>query len=83
MRACLVSIPSGRVIFPCGHLDRADEYALRGQICFKNELLLMLKVAGFKHIAASGDYADEEATAEHEDVVFMAIKGESSVSGPA
>jgi SAM-dependent methyltransferase len=57
-----------------GKLDKAEEYTLRGNIYFKNELLLMLKVAGFHDITVCGDYKEEIATADHEELVFTAIK---------
>ena len=57
-----------------GKLDTAEEYTLRGNIYFKNELLLMLKVAGFHDITVNGDYKEEMATADHEEVVFTALK---------
>ena len=44
---------------------------------FKNELLLMLNVAGFREISVRGDYTDERATADHEELVFTAIKENS------
>jgi len=57
-----------------GKLDRFEEYTLRGNIYFKNELLLMLKVAGFHDITICGDYKEEMATADHEEIVFTALK---------
>ena len=57
-----------------GKLDKSEEYTLRGNIYFKNELLLMLKVAGFHDITVCGNYKEEIATADHEDLVFTAIK---------
>ena len=57
-----------------GKLDQVEEYSLHGNIYFKNELLLMLKVAGFHDITVYGDYGNEGATADHEEVVFTAIK---------
>ncbi len=57
-----------------GKLDRVEEYTLRGNIYFKNELLLMLKVVGFHDITICGDYTEELATADHEEIVFTALK---------
>lgn len=57
-----------------GKLDKTEEYTLRGNIYFKHELLLMLKVAGFRDITVCGDYTEETATSEHEELVFTAIK---------
>ncbi len=57
-----------------GALVAAEEYTLRGMVYFKNELLLMLKVAGFREITVRGGYTDEPATADHADLVFTAIR---------
>ena len=57
-----------------GELVASEEYTLRGSIYFKNELLLMLKVAGFREITVYGDYRDEPPTADHEELVFIAIR---------
>lgn len=57
-----------------GKLVAAEEYTLRENMFLKNELLLMLKVAGFRDITVRGDYTDEPATAEHEELVFTAIR---------
>ena len=43
-------------------------------IYFKNELRLMLKMAGFREIVMCGDYTDDPATAEHANLVFIAIR---------
>jgi len=57
-----------------GKLVAAEEYALRGNIYFKQELLLMLKVAGFREISVRGDYTDQPATADSKELVFRAIR---------
>ena len=57
-----------------GILIVSEEYTLRGNIYFKNEVLLMLKLAGFDQITVRGDYTDEPASAEHEELVITAIK---------
>ncbi len=41
----------------------------------KNELVLMLEKAGFHEIQVNGDYSDEPATADHENLIFIAKKG--------
>ena len=63
-----------------GALVASEEYTLRGNMYFKNELLLMLKVAGFGEISVRGDYTDEPATAEHEELIFTAIKSKIASS---
>jgi SAM-dependent methyltransferase len=55
-------------------LVTSEEYTLRGNMYFKNELLLMLKTAGFQEINVHGDYTDQLATADHEELVFTAIR---------
>jgi SAM-dependent methyltransferase len=55
-------------------LVAAEEYILREDIYFKNELILMLKVAGFREITVHGDYTEEPPTAEHNELVFTAIR---------
>ena len=57
-----------------GEVTASEEYTLRGNMYFKNELLLMLKCAGFGEITVHGDYTDELATADHEELIFTAIK---------
>ena len=57
-----------------GDLVAEEEYTLRGNIYFKNELLLMLRQAGFSEIAVRGDYGQQAATSDHDEVVFMAMK---------
>jgi SAM-dependent methyltransferase len=53
-------------------LIASEESSLRGNIYFKNELLLMLKIAGFRQVTVRGDYTDEPATADNEELVFTA-----------
>lgn len=55
-------------------LVASEEYTLRGNMYFKNEVLLMLRVAGFRDITLYGDYTDQPATADHEELVFIAIR---------
>lgn len=57
-----------------GTLVAAEEYSLRENIYFKHELLLMLKVAGFREITVYGGYTGEPATANHNGLVFTAIR---------
>jgi hypothetical protein len=49
------------------HTQRYEEYG-------KNELMLVLERAGFGDIRIYGDYSDELATADHEQLVFIASK---------
>jgi len=57
-----------------GDMVASEEYTLRGNMYFKNELMLMLQAAGFREIMVQGDYTDELATADHKELVFTAIK---------
>ena len=57
-----------------GKLTASEEYTLHGDFYLKNELLLMLKVAGFREIMVHGNYTDEPATADHEEIIFTAIR---------
>jgi SAM-dependent methyltransferase len=57
-----------------GELVASETHTLKGNIYFKNELSLMLKMAGFREITIVGDYKDPIATREHEELVFTAIK---------
>jgi hypothetical protein len=57
-----------------GKLAVTEEYILRGNIYFKNEMLLMLRLAGFREVSVRGGYADEPATPDHEQLVFIAIR---------
>jgi hypothetical protein len=57
-----------------GKLVASEEYSLRGTVYFKNEILLMLKSAGFREITVRGDYTDAPATADTKELVFTAVK---------
>lgn len=49
-------------------------YSLRDNFYFHNEVLLMLKTAGFHQVTVTGDYTADPATTEHKELVFTAIK---------
>jgi SAM-dependent methyltransferase len=57
-----------------GQLVAEEEYTLKSNLYFKNELLMMLDQTGFSDIIVHGDYTDEEATPEHGVLVFIARK---------
>jgi hypothetical protein len=57
-----------------GQLVASEENNVRGDMYLKNEVLLMLKVAGFSQITVRGDYTDDSATPESEKLIFTAIK---------
>lgn len=47
----------------------------QGRWYFRNELLLMLQIAGFSQVVVKGDYTDEEFSAKHtRTMVFLATK---------
>lgn len=51
-----------------------EEYKLKGYMYFNNEMLLMLQLAGFTKISVQGNYSEETATAEHDNLVYVAFK---------
>lgn len=57
-----------------GQLVASQENTMRGDMYMKNEMLLMLQVAGFRQITVLGDYADEPATPDSKDLIFTALK---------
>ncbi len=57
-----------------GQLVASEEYTLRGNMYLKPELQLMLKVAGFREMAVYGDYTHNPATADSNELVFIAQK---------
>lgn len=52
----------------------AEDYVLHGNLYLKQELMLMLQVAGFNEVSVRGNYTDEEATSQHGELVFTAIR---------
>ena len=57
-----------------GKLLAAESYTLLGSMYLREELLLMLKVAGFEHVVVQGDFTSDEATAAHHELVFTAVR---------
>jgi len=57
-----------------GQLVASEEGVLRGDMYLKNEMLLMLEVAGFRQITVRGDYTDEPATLDSRELIFTALK---------
>jgi SAM-dependent methyltransferase len=51
-----------------------EERTLTSNLYFKNELMMMLKQAGFDEITIQGDYMEVDATPEHGVLVFIARK---------
>ena len=57
-----------------GELVKEENYVLRGNLYLMQELILMLKHAGFTDVAVKGGYSDEVPTRDHEELVFEAIR---------
>lgn len=57
-----------------GKLVAAEEHIMRANMYLKNELLLMLKVAGFRQISVRGDFMDVPASPDSKELVFLAIR---------
>jgi SAM-dependent methyltransferase len=55
-----------------GRLIAAEEHMLSMRMYFRDELLLMLERAGFDRVDVRGGYADEQPTADHEFLVYIA-----------
>ena len=51
-----------------------EEYILTQNLYFKNELLMMLRQAGFKEVAVLGDFTETKATSDSGTLVFIAQK---------
>jgi len=51
-----------------------EEHTLNIGLYFRNELLLMLERAGFADVAVHGDHTQQEATEDHDFLVFVARK---------
>ncbi len=57
-----------------GQMVASQEDTIRGDIYMKNEMLLMLRVAGFHQITVRSGYTDEPATPDSKELMFTAIK---------
>lgn len=57
-----------------GRLVASQEDTLHTDVYLKNELLLMLQVAGFRQISVRGDYRAEPSTPDSKQLIFTAIK---------
>ncbi len=55
-----------------GELVSEEDHALTARSYFRDELVLMLERAGFEDIVVHGGYTEEEATADHDFLVFVA-----------
>lgn len=55
-----------------GALVQEDVHSLAMELYTKDELVLMLETAGFATVEIHGDYTDDPATGDHENLVFVA-----------
>jgi len=51
-----------------------EEHTLNISLYFRNELALMLERAGFAGLVVHGDHTEQEATGDHDFLVFIAKK---------
>lgn len=57
-----------------GEIIKEEIHDMKTECYNKDELLLMLAVAGFADVQIFGDYSTEPATMDHKDLVFVARK---------
>jgi hypothetical protein len=57
-----------------GFFVGSQEDTMHGTLYLPNEVLLMLRVAGFRQITVRGDYTDEPATPDSKELIFTALK---------
>lgn len=50
----------------------SEEHSLTMRMYFRDELVLMLRNAGFREVRVRGGYADEEPTGDHDFLVYIA-----------
>jgi hypothetical protein len=55
-----------------GELVATEDRQITLRMYFRDEVLLMLDRAGFSEVDVRGGYADEEPTADHEFLVYIA-----------
>lgn len=55
-------------------LHAREEHTLVTRFFFRNELEWMLRLAGFQEITVHGDWEEQEATAAHNELVFVAMR---------
>ena len=57
-----------------GELVAEDRRVLSMRMWFRDELVLMLRTAGFREVTVRGGYDDEEPRPDHDFLVFIARK---------
>ena len=58
----------------------SEDHELTMRMYFRDELVLMLRNAGFAEVEVRGGYADEEPTADHDFLVYIASRSASPTS---
>jgi hypothetical protein len=58
-----------------GELVQREEHALRLNLYFMHEVLLLLERAGFEDLVVHGDYVEEPPTPDSRFVVFVGRRG--------
>jgi SAM-dependent methyltransferase len=58
----------------------SEEHALTMRMYFRDELVLMLRNAGFRGVQVRGGYADEEPSADHDFLVYIASRSATPTS---
>jgi SAM-dependent methyltransferase len=64
-----------------GDLIKQEEYVLLERLYFRNELVAMLRTAGFSDVRVLGDYTDQAATSESGILIYIARKEGLSLPG--
>jgi hypothetical protein len=57
-----------------GELVAEEEYSLTGQMYLAHEIQLALRLAGFDQITVEGAYTGRAATADDDELMFVAVK---------
>jgi len=64
-----------------GELLKQEEYVLIERLYFRNELVAMLRAAGFSDVRVLGDYTEDAATSDSGILIYIARKEDPSLSG--
>ena len=57
-----------------GELRASEQYVLQGNMYFKNQMLLLLGMAGFQTLSLHGGYMDQPASVDDRELIFVATK---------
>jgi len=64
-----------------GEVLKQEEYTLLERLYFRNELLAMLAIAGFKDVQVLGDYTEDDASPESGILIYIARQEEPPIKG--